>query len=60
MDHAAPTAAPFAFAGLWAIWHGPDEQVLRTCSIVTTRANDALAPIHDRMPVMLAPETEAD
>ncbi|MEA2306107.1 MAG: hypothetical protein QOH43_3387 [Solirubrobacteraceae bacterium] len=51
---------PFAFAGLWATWHGPDEQVLRTCSIVTTRANDALAPIHDRMPVMLAPETEAD
>jgi putative SOS response-associated peptidase YedK len=51
---------PFAFAGLWATWHGPDEQVLRTCSIVTTHANDALAPIHDRMPVMLAPETEAD
>jgi putative SOS response-associated peptidase YedK len=51
---------PFAFAGLWATWHGPDEQVLRTCSIVTTRANDALAPIHTRMPVMLAPETEAD
>jgi putative SOS response-associated peptidase YedK len=52
--------APFAFAGVWAIWHGPDERVLRTCSIVTTRANDALAPIHDRMPVILAPETEAD
>ncbi|MDX6688137.1 MAG: hypothetical protein QOF86_4265 [Baekduia sp.] len=52
--------APFAFAGLWATWHGPDDQVLRTCSIVTTHANDALAPIHDRMPVMLAPETEAD
>jgi putative SOS response-associated peptidase YedK len=51
---------PFAFAGLWATWHGPDERVLRTCSIVTTHANDALAPIHDRMPVMLAPETEAD
>ena len=33
---------PFAFAGLWAIWHGPDETVLRTCSIVTTHANGSL------------------
>ena len=45
--------APFAFAGLWAIWHGPDETVLRTCSIVTTHANAALRELHDRMPVIL-------
>ncbi|MCW3016626.1 MAG: response-associated peptidase [Solirubrobacterales bacterium] len=45
--------APFAFAGLWATWHAPDESVLRTCTIITTTANDALAGIHDRMPVIL-------
>lgn len=46
--------APFAFAGLWAIWHGPGDSVLRTCTIVTTEANRTLADIHPRMPVMLA------
>jgi putative SOS response-associated peptidase YedK len=45
--------APFAFAGLWAVWHGPGDQVLRSCTIVTTAANTALAEVHDRMPVIL-------
>jgi putative SOS response-associated peptidase YedK len=50
---------PFAFAGLWATWHGSDETVLRTCTIITTSANDRLTPIHDRMPVILRrPEDE--
>jgi putative SOS response-associated peptidase YedK len=51
-------AAPFAFAGLWALWRPPGEDVepLRTCTIITTAANSALAGIHDRMPVMLADE----
>lgn len=44
---------PFAFAGLWATWHAPDDSVLRSCTILTTAANDVLTPIHDRMPVML-------
>ncbi|MCW2997586.1 MAG: response-associated peptidase [Solirubrobacterales bacterium] len=44
---------PFAFAGLWATWRGPDERVLRTCTIITTTANAALDAIHDRMPVIL-------
>lgn len=48
-----PDAQPFAFAGLWASWHGPEERTLRTCSIITTAANEALAGLHDRMPVIL-------
>jgi putative SOS response-associated peptidase YedK len=50
---------PFAFAGLWATWHGGEEEVVRSCTILTTAANAALAPIHDRMPVILpGPEAE--
>ena len=46
---------PFAFAGLWDRWESPDESVIETCTILTTAANDVLAPIHDRMPVILPP-----
>jgi putative SOS response-associated peptidase YedK len=51
---------PFAFAGLWSIWHGPAEQTLRTCTIITRPANETIATLHDRMPVILAPEHETD
>jgi putative SOS response-associated peptidase YedK len=47
----------FAFAGLWDRWESPDEGVIETCTILTTAANAVLAPIHDRMPVIL-PSTE--
>ena len=50
---------PFAFAGLWSIWHGPHEEVIRSCTIITTAANDAIASLHDRMPVILDPGDEA-
>ena len=54
-----PDGRPFAFAGLWATWRArPDVEPLRTCTIVTTRASDQLAHIHDRMPVMLEPGAE--
>ena len=49
----------FAFAGLWSIWHAPDGGKLRTCTILTTAANSAVAPLHDRMPVILAEDTES-
>jgi putative SOS response-associated peptidase YedK len=49
----------FAFAGLWAVWHGPRDEVLRSCTILTTAANSAVAPLHDRMPVILPREAEA-
>ncbi len=48
----------FAFAGLWSIWHGAADQVLRTCTILTTAANPAIASLHDRMPVILDRDNE--
>lgn len=46
---------PFAFAGLWERWEGPDGEVA-SCTLLTTGPNDLLAPIHDRMPVILSPD----
>ncbi|HTI15221.1 MAG TPA: SOS response-associated peptidase [Dictyobacter sp.] len=48
--------APFTFAGLWDTWKNPEGQQLRTCTIITTDANELMAPIHNRMPVILSPE----
>ncbi len=44
-------------AGLWEIWRSPAGETIRTCTIITTDANDLLMPLHHRMPVILA---EAD
>lgn len=49
---------PFAFAGLWSSWRRGETQI-RSCTIVTTAANAALAALHDRMPVILEPGAEA-
>jgi putative SOS response-associated peptidase YedK len=48
--------APFAFAGVWDQWQMPGLPI-NSCAIITTRANALLAPIHDRMPVILKPES---
>src|SRR5207237_6655668 len=41
-------------AGLWVVWKNPaDGQWLRSCTIITTDADELIAPIHDRMPVIL-------
>ena len=50
---------PFAFAGLWDAWRDPKGEVLRSCTIITTSANELLSPIHDRMPVILPRELES-
>jgi putative SOS response-associated peptidase YedK len=47
---------PMAFAGLWENWMGPNGEEMESAAIVTTRANRVLAPIHDRMPVVVAPD----
>jgi putative SOS response-associated peptidase YedK len=47
---------PFALAGLWERWHGGDGgEAVETCVILTTEANELVRPLHDRMPVILAP-----
>jgi putative SOS response-associated peptidase YedK len=49
----------FAFAGLYDVWHSPDGTELRTYTILTCAPNDLMAPIHNRMPVILPRESEA-
>jgi putative SOS response-associated peptidase YedK len=44
---------PFMFAGLWEIWRSSEDDVLRSCTIITTEANEVVAPVHERMPVIL-------
>ena len=49
---------PFAFAGLWESWRDPQGDTVRSCTIITTQANDLLRPIHERMPVILPRDLE--
>jgi putative SOS response-associated peptidase YedK len=49
----------FAFAGIWAELAGRNgEDGVTSCAIITSRPNDVVRPIHDRMPVILPPEAE--
>ena len=49
---------PFAFAGLWETWEGPDHGYLETCTIITTEPNELMLAIHDRMPAILPGENQ--
>lgn len=48
----------FAMAGIWEGWKSLDGEMRYTCSILTTQSNQVMAPIHDRMPVILKPDAE--
>ncbi|MFH1296794.1 MAG: SOS response-associated peptidase [Bacteroidota bacterium] len=50
--------APFAMAGIWEKWVSGDGEIIHSFSILTTTPNDLIAPIHNRMPVILLPENE--
>jgi putative SOS response-associated peptidase YedK len=50
---------PFAFAGLWTTWADRQTgELIESCTIITTAPNELVAPVHDRMPVILPPEFE--
>lgn len=51
-----PDRRLLGIAGLYERWHGEGGEVVDTCTLITTDANAALAPFHDRMPVILAPD----
>jgi len=46
---------PFAFAGLWESWKSPHGELIESCTILTSDANELVRPIHDRMPAILSP-----
>lgn len=51
-------AQPFAFAGLWEHWQSKEsDDVIESATILTANANDFMARLHHRMPVILEPAT---
>lgn len=51
----APDDGLLALAGLWEIWHSPAGDMIESCTILTTEPNELMAPIHNRMPVIIEP-----
>jgi len=56
---ALKSGAPFAFAGIWSTVHDPNGRPYTTFAILTTEANELVAQIHTRMPVILHARDEA-
>jgi putative SOS response-associated peptidase YedK len=54
------STAGFAMAGLWELWRPPEGPDLATCTILTTSANALVGRIHERMPVILDPDSHFD
>jgi len=52
--------SPFAFAGLWDIWHADNGSEIRSFTIITTEPNSLIKEIHNRMPVILPQSTYND
>ena len=52
----AVSGAPLALAGVWESWKAPDGSILRTVCLLTTEANELMAPVHNRMPVIVGKE----
>ena len=50
---------PFAFAGLWEAWPNLQGELVESCTIITTEANELVRPVHDRMPVILPQDVES-
>lgn len=50
----------FTIAGLWESWEDPEGKPLRTFTLITTTPNELMAPIHDRMPAIIAPADRAE
>jgi putative SOS response-associated peptidase YedK len=50
---------PFAFAGLWERWAPEGSEPVESCTILTTTANEVIAAIHERMPVILDAQDHA-
>ena len=47
----------FSFAGLWETWKSPDNKFIISSTIITTEANETVSKIHNRMPLILKPES---
>ena len=54
-----PSREAFAFAGLWARARRSDGSPIHSCAIVTCAPGEVVAPIHDRMPVILDQDAES-
>lgn len=55
----ATSGTPLALAGVWESWKAPDGAIVRTVCLLTTEANELMAPVHERMPVIVGEENWA-